>query len=198
MAIKRPGAKRPAPLGAGTQWRTGQATKFVSRCKGGFPAGGNFFACPVAASKRGCPASGLRSDQPIWTARGAPHITTDQGWKAMMEPGNCHGRFFQMLMSPARLHSASNVGRVEANALLYRSRRTVECRWILFKSPETAMIPTPLTNHPCQSTVASQVQTTSGNSVSKPLSPPSSPAGNKREGLTVPKGGRFNRLARER
>lgn len=65
--------------------------KFASRCKGGFPAGGNFFACPVAASKRGCTASGLRSDQPIWTARGALPIKTDQGWKAMMEPWNCRG-----------------------------------------------------------------------------------------------------------
>lgn len=89
----------------------------------------------------------------------------------MMEPGNCHGRFFQMQMPPARLPSASTVGRQEANALLYRSLRTVECRRILFTSPETAMIPTPLTNHPCQRIVASQVQTTSGISVSKPLSP---------------------------
>ena len=88
-----------------------------------------------------------------------------------MEPWNCHGRFFQMQMSPARLHSAFNVGRQEANALLYRSRRTVECRWIVTTSPETAMIPSPLTNHPCQRIVASQVQTTSCNSVSKPLPP---------------------------
>jgi len=73
-----------------------------------------------------------------------------------MEPWNCHGWFFQMQMPPARLHSASNVGRQEANALLYRSRRTVECRWILFTSPGTAMIPTPLTNHACQRIVASR------------------------------------------
>ena len=76
-------------LRAGTKWRTGQATKFVSRCKGGSPAGGNFFACPVAASKRGLQPV-PRSDQPIWTARGALPIKTDQGWKATMELWNCH------------------------------------------------------------------------------------------------------------
>lgn len=82
------------------------------------------------------------------------------------------GRLFQVQASPARLHAASNVGRVEANALLYRSRRTVEGRWILFTSSETAMIPNPLTNHPCQCFKATLVQNTSGNDVSKPLPPP--------------------------
>ena len=35
MAIKRPGAKRPAPLGAGMKWRTDLDENLASRCKGG-------------------------------------------------------------------------------------------------------------------------------------------------------------------
>jgi len=97
-----------------------------------------------------------------------------------------------MQMSPARLPSASTVGRQEANALLYRSRRTVECRRILFTSPGTAMIPNPLTNHPCQCFKATLVENASGNDVSKPNPPHCPSAGNKRYGVAVLKGVRFD------
>jgi hypothetical protein len=84
MAIKRPGAKRPAPLGAGTKWRMDLNKNLASRCKGGFPAGGRFLGRAVAASRRGLQPV-PRSDQPIWTAGGAPHIPTDQELQAMMD-----------------------------------------------------------------------------------------------------------------
>jgi len=54
------------------------------------------------------------------------------------------------------------------------------------------MIPNPLTNHPCQCFKATLVENASGNDVSKPNPPHCPSAGNKRYGVAVLKGVRFD------
>lgn len=93
--------------------------------KAGFPAGRNFFVCPVARSKRGCAAAGLRSDPPITDTRGIAPASRDS-WSNNMatEAGRpAKDRTLRMHSPPTLRHRQSLKWKKEARAANQATRR---------------------------------------------------------------------------